>query len=177
MRNFTGYQLNLSNVKYVLCDYDDTACIHLYINKTRPTDEEWVALCEEGQDNTYTDIIPCRSNPALAWFLSNYFHETEKQIVTWSISTKLTNARKIFVDQHYPEEFREVVVLNNREEKIKYMIDLGKKCGVNRDEILLIEDHPQTLNEAKERGFLGLTTAEINVLYIDTILEERNQRN
>lgn len=174
VRVFTGEKVNLDSVRFILCDYDDTACVHIHIDTARPTQKEWENLSSEDKADTYINIVPCKPNPALAWFLNKYFHETEKQILTWAYSYRLIEARKRFVDLHYPNEFSEIVVLKSREEKVKYMEALAKSYGFSRDEVLIIEDHPDTLHEAKIAGFQGLTTAEINVMYLDMLNQELN---
>lgn len=173
-RVFNGEKVDLGSVKLVVCDYDDTACIHLSIGLRRPTQDEWLDLFKKDKENTYTELIPCVHNVALKWFLSNYFKGIPKSILTWSDNISLRNARKAFVDKYYPGEFNSILISSTREGKTACMSVLAQELELSNDEILIIEDHPSTLNEAKSAGFLAVSTAEINALYIDYMsLEEK----
>lgn len=174
---FNGEKVDLGSVKLVVCDYDDTACIHLSIGVRRPTQDEWLDLFKKDKENTYTELIPCVYNVALKWFLSTYFKGIPKSILTWSDNISLRNARKAFVDKYYPGEFNSILISSTREGKTSCMSVLAQELELSNDEILIIEDHPSTLNEAKAAGFLAVSTAEINALYIDYMGSEEKSQN
>lgn len=174
---FNGEKVDLGSVKLVVCDYDDTVCIHLSIGVRRPTQVEWLDLFKKDKENTYTELIPCVHNVALKWFLSNYFKGIPKSILTWSDNISLRNARKAFVDKYYPGEFNNILISSTREGKTSCMSVLAQELELSNDEILIIEDHPSTLNEAKAAGFLAVSTAEINALYVDYMASEENSQN
>ena len=176
-KNFNGKKIDLSSVKLVFCDYDDTACIHLCVGVCRPTQDEWLDLFNKDMENTYTELIPCVPNVALKWFLSSHLKNIPKKILTWSDNTGLKNARKTFVDKYYPGEFDNVIISPARESKTICMSVLAQELELSNDEILIIEDHPSTLNEAKAAGFLAVSTAEINALYIDYMGSEEKSQN
>lgn len=157
---------NINAVKLVFCDFDDTACIHLHMNVKAITSKEWNKLNREDRENTYTDIAPCEPNYALSWFLQEYLSGVEKKILTWHAMTGLVKARKVFCDKYYPGEFNDVVLLSRRECKIPYLIAEAERMHLKRSEILLIEDHPETLNEARKAGFPAINIGEIDSMYI-----------
>lgn len=165
MNKFNGYKLNLDNIKLIVLDYDDTLCIHLHNGVTRPSEQDWDDLTKEAKENTYLDLVPCGPNKALKLFLDTYFEHTEKHLLTWSNTKRLILARKAFIEKYYDtEHFTKYEAVPTREDKVHYLFLMAAYKGLCKNEILLIEDHPSTLNEARNAGFMAISTAEISYM-------------
>lgn len=166
----TGPILDISNVKLILCDYDDTACIHIHLGKSRPTHAEYLLACSQMLDNYYTDICPCLPNQSLKWFLETYLNEVDTRILTWSSESGLINARYVFLRKYYGERFSVIHAASSREEKLDVASDICDMFEIPRNEALLIEDHPHTINEFNNAGFLTMATAEIHTMYLEHLM-------
>lgn len=85
---FTGYRLDLSRVKLVFCDFDDTLCIHLSNNVTRPTSEQYRQCRLKNGIYVYTEtfsdvVVP---NEFLHKWLLKYMKGIEKYVISWTDS-------------------------------------------------------------------------------------------
>lgn len=162
---FTGYSLDLSHIKLVVLDFDDTLCIHLHKGYVRPSDADWDALIKYNNDDTYIDRVPCGPNKPLRKFLNKYFNDTDKMMLTWASSDALIRARIKFIKKYYKtDHFIDYAYVPNRNDKIEYLRMLRFGMTLLPHEILVIEDHPSTLNEARDAGFMALSTAEITYM-------------
>lgn len=165
MNKFNGYKLDLDNIKLIVLDYDDTLCIHIHNGVTRPSEQDWDNLTKEAKENTYLDLVPCVPNKALKLFLDTYFEKTEKHLLTWANTKRLIPARKAFIKKYYDTEyFTKYEIAHTREAKLKYLLAVAEYRDLDKNEILLIEDHPSTLDEARDAGFMAISTAEITYM-------------
>lgn len=165
-----GNVLDISNVKLVLCDYDDTACIHIHLGKSRPTHSQYLLACAQRLEDYYINICPCIPNLSLKWFLSNYLKDADTRILTCSKEEGLIDARYTFLRKYYDNMFSIVHIVPKREQKLDLAIKLCEQIEIPRNEALLIEDHPTTLHEFSEEGFLKISTGEISALYLEHLM-------
>ena len=165
MNKFNGFKLDLNNIKLIVLDYDDTLCIHIHNGVARPSEQDWDTLTQEAKENTYTDLVPCVPNKALKLFLDTYFANTEKQLLTWAHNKRLMPARIAFIKKYYDtEHFTKYESVPIRAAKLDYLLAAVKYRNLDNREILLIEDHPHTLNEARDAGFMAISTVEITYM-------------
>lgn len=165
INKYNGYKLDLNNIKLIVLDYDDTLCIHLHNGVIRPSEQDWDDLTKEAKENTYLDLVPCGPNKALKLFLDTYFEKTEKHLLTWADTKRLIPARKAFIEKYYDtEHFTKYEVVPDRQDKLRYLFAIAEYRGLGKNEILLVEDHPSTLIEARNAGFMVISTAEITYM-------------
>ena len=171
----TVQTIDLSKIKYVLCDYDDTVCIHQHVGVKRPTHYQYVQCCEDDVENYYTEIIPCVPNKALKWFFETYLHNVKsKDILTWSSYPGLVEARHQFLRKHYPNQFSDVYKVKAREFKYSFVAKYMRSWKIKPQEILYIDDHPDTLDEISNLGVQVLSTSEIDSMCIEHLLTTRS---
>lgn len=173
---FDGYRLDLSNVKLVFCDFDDTLCIHLHNNVTRPTESQWKALRKSVGKDLYTKCLGglCVPNELLHKWLISYVKSTEKYLISWT-EMSVIGAKLHFVEENYADvPFAGAIRVDNREDKVKVIRCIASERGLSLDEVLLIEDHPCTLTEAQTAGLMCISTAEVQYMIMEELSNERN---
>ena len=160
---FTGYRLDLSKIKLVFCDFDDTICIHLSNNINRPTDEEWDNARGEGYEGIYTEtfkdiLVP---NEFLHKWLLTYVTDAEKYLLSMTepcfLDAKLHYAREKFTDVRFDGAYGSLSV-EGKTAVLKY---IASERGLERNELLLIEDHPTAIEIARSAGFSAISTIEV----------------
>lgn len=160
---FTGYRLDLSKIKLVFCDFDDTICIHLSNNINRPTEEEWSRARGEGFRGIYTET--CKDitvpNEFLHKWLLTYVVDAEKYLLSWTepcfLDAKLHYAVEKFADVHFNGAYNS----QSADGKIKVLKQVASERGIDYKEILLIEDHPITIDSVRDAGFCAISTIEV----------------
>lgn len=173
---FDGYRLDLSNVKLVFCDFDDTLCIHLHNNVTRPTEAQWRALRKSGREDLYTKQLEglCVPNELLHKWLLSYVKSAEKYLISWT-EMNVIRAKYRFVEENYADvPFAGAIRVENREDKVKVIKSITSERGLSLDEVLLIEDHPCTVTEAQNAGVMCISTAEVQYMVMEELSNERN---
>lgn len=151
-------------IKYAFFDFDDTLCIHTKHMNPNESRKNWInALFNNKYDYYFNDCKPSRH-------MKNLLEELKKKNVpsfclTWGEHSGWVKPKKAFIDARYPGCIKEVIVTSSREAKIEYikLFAEAMKCDLN--EILLVEDHPDTLNLALKEGISSMSAMETTVLY------------
>lgn len=153
--------IDLSKVKVVLYDFDDTLCIH----KNHQ--------CFDA--NTYnTDILlygpetfkMCKPNSAMKEFMNLCKSKNIRQgLASHVLSVKHADAKNKWVKKEYGIELEDYCV-GHAEGKVEMMNAIHSAYGYSKDEILIIDDLYPTLEKAANEGFQACTPMEI-VNYIE----------
>lgn len=160
---FTGYKLDLSRIKLVFCDFDDTICIHLSNNINRPTEKQWNEARGEGYRDIYTEtfkdiIVP---NEFLHKWLLTYVTDAEKYLLSWTepcfLGAKFHYAVEKFSDVHFSGAY----CSPNAREKVEILKQIASVRGFAYNELLLIDDHPTVIEIARSEGFSAISTIEV----------------
>ena len=165
--------VDLSKVKVAFFDFDDTLCVHRYLNVNRPTRDEWDKAIVTGSKDWYSNTKYCVPQPAIQAFV----HTMAKNNVvchclTWSELNLLEGARRKFLDEHYDKIIDKIYITGSRDGKLKVMDKYVNLLGYKPEELLLIEDHPVTIDECRKAGYSVLTVSELVMEWSNTVVKE-----
>ena len=156
--------VNLRKIKVAFFDYDDTLCVHRHISVNRPEKSTWDKAILLDVADWYSHPEYCVPQPAIQEFVTKLKgHGVKCHCLTWSNTNQLERARRKFLDENYNEAFDKIYIVGSREYKIDILENYVGLLHFKRDEILLVEDHPDTIYEARSKGFNALTVSEIVV--------------
>lgn len=151
-------------IKYGFLDFDDTTCIHTKHMRPEEFRKNKIDLVIDDKCGYY--LNDCKSSKAM----KNLLEELKVKSVpcyclTWADHSGWVKPKKVFLDTMYPGCFEDVIVTSSREAKIEYIKLFAEAMGCGLDEILLVEDHPDTLNLALAEGISIMSAMEVTVRY------------
>ena len=156
----------LEDIKIVLVDYDDTACIHRHLRVDDLVRKNWNKALIENDEDFYMDISLYSYSPALQWLLGKLNESGAKGIcITWSETNRLDNARRRFLFNYYGSNISDLVMVGTREGKLSYAESMSEVLSIPKSNILIIEDHPSTIIEFRRAGFKALSMSEVCLEY------------
>ncbi|MCM1215095.1 MAG: hypothetical protein NC548_11310 [Lachnospiraceae bacterium] len=134
---------DLSKVKVVFCDWDDTLAIHNKNEHWHDHDEYLKSgFCDS--DEYYTETVRARPNVAIHALLSKL--KTTNYVLTWCNYTFLLRARRKFLSMYYTDiDFSKIYVVASPDKKRQLIEDFMKVFGYKKTQVLLIEDRLDTL--------------------------------
>ena len=93
--------------------------------------------------------------------MSIYVADAEKYLLSWTescfLDAKLHYAVEKFADVHFNGAYNSP----SADGKIEVLKQVASERGLDKNEILLIEDHPITINTVRDAGFCAISTAEV----------------
>ena len=159
--------IDLSNIKIVIFDFDGTLAIHKdkdFNIHRRESEDKFLSFYENAYkfaDTFYEEIEPCDKSE----ILYNFINELRKNnIKMYALSGMKFSfhfkAKQNFINKHYGDDI-ELVSAGNQQLKLDgiKIIQKHNKCELN--EILLIEDLEKTINYLKDNGINAINVNEI----------------
>lgn len=173
MNNLEKLSKVLNNTKIVCFDFDDTLCIHPACTQNCFNADSHSVYCKAvltGDEKFYSVTQPKLASKVLNEFIKLC---TEKgimqKVLTWGhyITIPSIRARLNFLKENYDCVFEEkdIIYSGTRERKLAVLKDLAGIYCLGKYQILLVEDHPQTLEDVRVEGFNAISVSELYALY------------
>lgn len=160
--------LNLENLKLVIYDFDETLCIHT--NRKSGLDIDYDSQVVAGKSAWDT----CNPNKSMKQFIDICKKRGITQgLISATLSYQHMHLKNEWVKENYDIELENYCV-GHPEDKIKMLRALSVGLGLNKDEILIVDDMYSTLSSAANEGFQSATPMEV-VNYIDIYNEGYNE--
>lgn len=156
--------VDLTNIKLVIFDFDDTLCIH---PKHGYTEEDEIEL----ELKVYRDIKSPWSEHAKNRHMQEFIDECVEKGMKMGMMSLVSSfkhgERKIhWIKEQYGVNMENYSV-GNREDKIRLLKVLMLTFNLDFKQIMIIDDRSDTLNEAAENGFIAISPMQI-VNYIES---------
>lgn len=161
--------IDLSNIKVVIFDFDDTLAIHKdkYFTKTRrETEEKFLEFYKNAYQNPakfYEEIEPCEVSEVLFKLINEL---REKNIKMYCLSGMKFSfhlkAKQYFLDKHYGKGI-EVLCTSSQELKLIGVKILSKIEECKLDEMLLIDDRKDVIESLKDMGAKAILVNDIEL--------------
>lgn len=161
--------VDIDRFKVVFIDFDDSAVIHIDHGKWDNFNKDlW-----EGNENTYKlneRVVPL---PGLMYLLKRFkVNHANVYCVTWAYTSLVVKPKTAALIKAYGEGmFKEVISVCSREYKIKLMREFCSEYGIDTSDVLVIEDHPDTVHESLEAGYTVMTPQEVSCRYANSVFE------
>ena len=121
--------------------------------------EEWLSYCQEKGEASYEDCSPI---PGVSEYLWKLKWEGARLFVLTSSSLEIeTKAKKVYVEEHFPNLFDEIYAVEHDAEKVPFIVEMADREEVPLGECLLLEDTYNTVLAAHERGIAGVHISNI----------------
>lgn len=151
----------LKNIKVVFLDFDDTLCLHYNLEETKESDDEFFKVMLNGSVNHYLDETRHGAVKELQDFVEVCTDVgIDCHCLSYSDTNLMYNAKRLFLDKKYPN-VKSLYFTGTREGKLKFMNDFCKATGVDKFQILLVDDHPSTRHKFRENGFYAVNVTTI----------------
>ena len=158
----------IKNKKVIFFDFDDTLCIHLRLMLNDYTHNAWQSAMFEQRTDFYSNSD---SHVAPKKMISFVRKVKDAGIichcVTWSSDNRVAVPKSEFLKYNYGECIENLYVAGSREYKFKLVTEYCKHYDVSLDEVLLVDDHPDTLNEFRKAGIECISPVAILSCYED----------
>lgn len=166
--NMVGFY---SNIKYVLFDFDDTLCVH----------SDHKSLSYEAYHAYGVNILNDKCAGEQLYPTSNasiHMHRFIETCQRFNIKIGLIShvgsvpqsiAKIKWAEEWYKTKFENFCV-STREQKVEMLKCISDNTGIERSQILIVDDAFPTLTEAADAGFMTATPMEI-VNFIQSIME------
>jgi len=162
--------IDLSNIKMVIFDFDDTLAIHKdrdfmkkHFENGQDSKNNYYLGAYTNPDSFYDDIEPCEKSEAL-FRLTLLLRERGIKMYCLSgmkFSFHL-NAKQAFVDKHYGKGI-EVISAASQELKLQGVKILQKVINCKENEILFIDDRKAVIELLVEGGVNGILVSDLEV--------------
>lgn len=162
--------MDLSNIKLVIFDFDDTLAIHKdrdfmkkHFENGQDSKNNYYFGAYTNPDSFYDNIEPCEKSEAL-YRLTLLLRERDIKMYCLSgmkFSFHL-KAKQAFVDEHYGKGI-EVISAASQELKLQGVKILQKVINCKENEILFIDDRQSVIELLRENGIKGLLADEITL--------------
>lgn len=167
MVNTFGVNYIIRNKKVVFFDFDDTLCVHLRLGLNEDTHAQWQKAMFEQDKEYYLDTSRCLAPKSMLSFIIQLFEGGVKcECLTWSSDCRVYEPKKNFLFHRYKNCFSNLFVTGTREGKIKFLKNYCENYGLSFDDILLIDDHPQTLADCRAAGIECISPVAV-ITYLD----------
>ena len=140
--------------KLAFFDMDGTLCVPNYFIDNLETigfsEEGWIAYCVEHGAESYSH---CKSMPRVGEYARQLKEAgATLYVLTGAITSLEVDAKRAFVEAHYPGLFENVIGVAGEERKLPVLRAYAAKAGVALSECELIEDTYMTLLAAATEG-------------------------
>lgn len=156
-------KLDLSGIKAAFIDFDDCAVIH----HDHGNWDDWWRSCYEGKDDAYKIGERVFALPGLTNLLKD-LHELGVNVdfLTWSNTSIIVIPKTKVLGKLYGlNMFDHVISVCSREYKIEFIKQFCNEYALAPQEVLVVDDHPETVGEALKEGYLVATPQEIVCRY------------
>jgi FMN phosphatase YigB (HAD superfamily) len=140
-------------MKLVFFDMDGTLCSPQYLVDGKMEiglPEGWVEYCVEKENDTYEDCIPVR---IVGDYAKRLKEAGTRLYVLSTVQTSFEyEAKKCFLDRHYPGLFESLIAVSQDAYKWKVIAKMAEKMHLGLEDCELVEDTYATLIEAAGRG-------------------------
>lgn len=155
--------IDLSNIKLVIFDFDDTLAIHKdrdfmkkHFENGQENKNNYYFDAYMNPDSFYDDIEPCEKSEVLYSFVNIL---REKKIKMYCLSGMKFSfhlkAKQCFIDKHYGDGI-EVIVAASQELKLQGVKVLQKVGNCKLDEIIFIDDRQSVIELLEKNGVKGI---------------------
>lgn len=150
----------LNEYKAVFIDFDDTLCVRL-VHEGNP---EYYKKMLIGDKNYYINEavfmpgVGCRN-------LLRKLRTADVYCLTWADSDIVKTPKKAFIDFYFCGMIKDIIITGTREGKVKFMEMYADVNDIKHEDILLVDDHPDTRREAFNKGFGIMSASEVAVRY------------
>ena len=150
--------INLSSLKVVIFDFDDTLAIHrdkdfdIHRNENEDKRLGYYLNAYENPDTFYEEIEPCDRSESLYNFINELRKNNIKMYALSGMKFSFHfKAKENFINKHYGNDI-ELISAGSQQLKLDGIKILQKhnKCALN--EILFVEDLEDTINYLKNNG-------------------------
>ena len=162
--------IDLTNIKLVIFDFDDTLAIHKdrdfmkkHFENGQDSKNNYYSGAYINPDSFYDDIEPCEKSEAL-YRLTLLLRERGIKMYCLSgmkFSFHL-KAKQAFVDKHYGKGI-EVISAASQELKLQGVKILQKVIKCELGEVMFIDDRQTVIELLKDNGVKGLLAEEITL--------------
>ena len=161
--------IDLSNIKVVIFDFDDTLAIHKdkYFTKTRrETEEKFLEFYKNAYQNPakfYEEIEPCYKSEVLYKFINDLRNKNIKMYCLSGMKFSFhLKAKQYFLDKHYGKGI-EVLCTSSQELKLIGVKILSKIEHCKLKEILLIDDREDVIEDLNQEGVKAINVNNIEL--------------
>ncbi len=157
-------QINLSNIKVVFIDFDDTAIVHLDHSRW----DDFFTNAFNGEDKMYTLGERVYPMPGMYKFVK-CINEANIPLYCLSVGYMSPTAvsKKKLLDKVYGiDSFKDVLIVGTWEYKTVLMLKYCNNFGLKSEEVLIVDDHVSTREEALSKGFNIASPQEIACRYL-----------
>lgn len=157
---------DLTKIKVVFADFDNTVCVHLNPHRDINLDTAWRNAMYTGnedwyleedlyrvQDNVRAFLTMCKYCGASIYGLSQH----ESNIVY--------KAKRKFLDVKLPDVFDELYLTARRCDKVEFIKAWCSAFEISLSDVLMLDDHPETLYEARNAGINAISPITIATVY------------
>ena len=154
--------VNLDKVKLVLWDFDDTLCIHTdHTSAKDEFDTEYNVKVLRGED-PYTECFVSEE-------LMTIMHDLERRGVRQGLISATrgyvhAKNKEMWVREKYGVQLENHCVSNSHM-KLGMLLAIAEADGLNREEILIVDDYYENLTEAADAGFQAAAPLEMIAVY------------
>ena len=145
---------DLSGIKAVFFDFDDTLAIH---DPEFETVNYWEKVWAQ-PDNVYDESV--MPNEGIRLFLEE-LSGVDKYCITWASNSLAAEVKQAWLDKNFPGEFKKTICTATPKEKIRVLQVYASVFGLEPGEILFVDDLYSTLEMAMKAGFVIMTPQEI----------------
>ena len=150
----------LNEYKAVFIDFDDTLCVRL-VHEGNP---EYYKKMLVGDRNYYINEsvfmpgVGCRN-------LLRKLRTVDVYCLTWADSDIAKTSMQAFIDFYFCGMVKDTIVTGTREGKVKFLEMYANANDIRHEDILLVDDYPDTRREAFNKGFGIMSASEVAVRY------------
>ena len=151
---------SLNEYKAVFIDFDDTLCVRL-VHEGNP---EYYKKMLVGDRNYYINEsvfmpgVGCRN-------LLRKLRTVDVYCLTWADSDIAKTSMQAFIDFYFCGMVKDTIVTGTREGKVKFLEMYANANDIRHEDILLVDDYPDTRREAFNKGFGIMSASEVAVRY------------
>lgn len=152
-------------IKLIFFDYDDTLFVHYAANRFGDDDKIMRAILSEeailpGSGYRVYENLGV-ANPLIKQFVEEDAKNIDKLCITWVADSIMLPPKKQWLDKYYPGLISDVVGTSSPSRKIQTMRLIAESRKLRPSECLIIDDKYDTVAQAIEAGYRGMTTVEV----------------
>ena len=152
-------------IKLIFFDFEDTLFVHYAAHRFGDDDEVMRAILSEeailpGSGYRVYENLGV-ANPLLKRFVEEDAKNIDKMCITWVADSIMLPAKKQWLDKYYPGLISDVVGTSSPSRKIQTMQLIVESRKLQPHEVLFVDDKYDTVAQAIEAGYRGMTTVEV----------------
>lgn len=152
-------------IKLIFFDFDDTLFVHYAAHRFGDGDEVMRAILSEeailpGSGYRVYENLGV-ANLLLKRFVEEDAKNIDKTCITWVADSIMLPAKKQWLDKYYPGLISDVVGTSSPGRKTQTMRLIAESRKLRPSECLIIDDKYDTVAQAIEVGYRGMTTVEV----------------